>query len=63
MSVWKQDVQSPSKVRSWLWELEREEQWTHRAEFTAADEDPTLIKHTGVQLQHVIDVDSHKVLC
>lgn len=40
----------------------RAESWTHSAEFAGADEDPAFVQHAGIQVEHVIDVYSHKVL-
>lgn len=38
-------------------------QSTHGAEFAADDEDPALIQHAGVQMQHVVHIHSHKIFC
>lgn len=39
------------------------ESWTYSAEFTGADEDSALIQHASIQVEHVVDVNSHKILC
>lgn len=36
---------------------------THSAEFAANDENPAFVEHTGVQMQHVVYIYSHKILC
>lgn len=36
---------------------------THSAEFAADDEDPALIQHAGIQVEHIVHIHSHEVLC
>lgn len=36
--------------------------WTYRAELAGADEDPALVQHASIQVEHVVDIYSHKVL-
>jgi hypothetical protein len=36
---------------------------THSAELAANDEDSALVQHTGIQMQHVVHIHSHKIFC
>lgn len=44
-------------------EKKQEVDSTYSAQFATADEDSTFIKHTSVQMKHVIDIYCYKVLC
>lgn len=46
-------VQSPRREEAWS---------THRAELAAGDNDPSLVQHAGIQLEHAGHVHGHEVL-
>lgn len=37
--------------------------FTYSAQLTTTDEDAALVQHTGVEVQHVVDVNCYKILC
>lgn len=38
-------------------------EWTHSAKLAWGNDDAAFMQHTGVELEHVVDVHGHKVLC
>lgn len=38
-------------------------QFTYSAELTTTNEDAAFIQHTGVEMQHVVDINCYKILC
>lgn len=36
---------------------------TYSAQLTTANEDAALVQHTGVEMQHVVDINCYKILC
>lgn len=51
------------RADSWLQNEENEREWTHSAKLAWGNDDAPFMQHTGIELEHVVDVHSHKVLC
>lgn len=45
-----------------LWIEEIILHFTHSAQLTTTNEDAAFIQHTGIEVQHVVDINCHKVL-
>lgn len=37
--------------------------FTYSAQLTTTNEDAAFIEHTGIEMQHVVDINCYKILC
>lgn len=56
-------ILSSERCNGHRWRAERKGDSTYSAQFATADEDSTFVKHTSVEMEHVIDIYCNKVLC
>lgn len=50
------------KKKNKLWIEEILVHFTYSAQLTTANEDAALVQHTGVEMQHVVDINCYKIL-